>query len=53
MVSGGSGVTPLISIIRELIYARENIKFKTPKIQELKRLNHTRFNHPSLRCSIG
>ncbi|KAL7139600.1 hypothetical protein ABFS83_09G063500 [Erythranthe nasuta] len=32
MVSGGSGVTPFISIIRELIYASENIKFKTPKI---------------------
>ncbi|EYU32156.1 hypothetical protein ABFS82_02G166300 [Erythranthe guttata] len=32
MVSGGSGVTPFISIIRELIYTSENLKCKTPEI---------------------
>ncbi|KAL7157940.1 hypothetical protein ABFS83_02G109600 [Erythranthe nasuta] len=32
MVSGGSGVTPFISIIRELIHMTENLKCKTLKI---------------------
>ncbi|KAI3449206.1 hypothetical protein Pfo_005871 [Paulownia fortunei] len=32
MVSGGSGVTPFISIIRELIYKSETVKCKTPEI---------------------
>nr|BAV57586.1 probable ferric reductase oxidase [Olea europaea] len=32
MVSGGSGLTPFISIIRELIYASETLKPKTPEI---------------------
>ncbi|KAL2511346.1 Ferric reduction oxidase 2 [Abeliophyllum distichum] len=32
MVSGGSGITPFISIIRELIYASETLKSKTPEI---------------------
>ncbi|KAM7260799.1 hypothetical protein ACFE04_026274 [Oxalis oulophora] len=31
MVSGGSGITPMISIIRELIYASSVLKIKTPK----------------------
>lgn len=32
MVSGGSGITPFISIIRELIYTSETLKCKTPEI---------------------
>ncbi|KAF3441540.1 hypothetical protein FNV43_RR15454 [Rhamnella rubrinervis] len=32
MVSGGSGITPFISIIRELIYTSSMIKSKTPKV---------------------
>lgn len=32
MVSGGSGITPFISIIRELMYANETQKHKTPQI---------------------
>ncbi|KAK4397197.1 Ferric reduction oxidase 2 [Sesamum angolense] len=32
LVSGGSGVTPFISIIRELIYARKTLKCKTPDV---------------------
>ncbi|KAH6756453.1 ferric reduction oxidase 2 [Perilla frutescens var. hirtella] len=32
MVSGGSGITPFISITRELIHAGETLKCKTPKI---------------------
>ncbi|KAJ0053215.1 hypothetical protein Pint_00473 [Pistacia integerrima] len=32
MVSGGSGVTPFISIIRELIFASSTIKCKTPQV---------------------
>ncbi|KAL0309257.1 UNVERIFIED_CONTAM: Ferric reduction oxidase 2 [Sesamum radiatum] len=32
LVSGGSGVTPFISIIRELIYARKTLKCKTPEV---------------------
>ncbi|KAK4379280.1 hypothetical protein RND71_001142 [Anisodus tanguticus] len=32
MVSGGSGVTPFISIIRELIHTSESQKCKTPEI---------------------
>ncbi|KAL8062754.1 hypothetical protein ABFX02_02G167900 [Erythranthe guttata] len=32
MVSGGSGITPFISIIRELIYTSEVLKCKTPEI---------------------
>lgn len=32
MISGGSGITPLISIIRELIYINSTLKCKTPKI---------------------
>ncbi|XP_027108407.1 ferric reduction oxidase 2-like [Coffea arabica] len=32
MVSGGSGITPFISIIRELMYASETLKCKTPSI---------------------
>ncbi|KAM7261185.1 hypothetical protein ACFE04_026660 [Oxalis oulophora] len=31
MVSGGSGITPMISIVRELIYASSVLKIKTPK----------------------
>ncbi|CAJ1950187.1 unnamed protein product [Sphenostylis stenocarpa] len=32
MVSGGSGITPFISIIRELIYLNTAFKCKTPKV---------------------
>lgn len=32
MISGGSGITPLISIIRELLYINSTLKCKTPKI---------------------
>ncbi|EYU34160.1 hypothetical protein MIMGU_mgv1a023886mg [Erythranthe guttata] len=32
MVSGGSGVTPFISIIRELIHTSQTSKYQTPKI---------------------
>lgn len=32
MVSGGSGVTPFISIIRELIHTSETLKQRTPRI---------------------
>ncbi|XP_073127776.1 ferric reduction oxidase 2-like isoform X1 [Henckelia pumila] len=32
MVSGGSGITPFISIIRELVYASETLKCRTPEI---------------------
>lgn len=32
MVSGGSGITPFISIIRELVYTGETLKLKTPKV---------------------
>ena len=32
MVSGGSGITPFISIIRELIFAATTLKSKTPKV---------------------
>ncbi|KAL0373683.1 UNVERIFIED_CONTAM: Ferric reduction oxidase 2 [Sesamum radiatum] len=32
LVSGGSGVTPFISIIRELIYTRKMLKCKTPEV---------------------
>ncbi|KAK7389920.1 hypothetical protein VNO78_25217 [Psophocarpus tetragonolobus] len=32
MVSGGSGITPFISIIRELIYVNTTFKCKTPKV---------------------
>ncbi|KAK6162288.1 hypothetical protein DH2020_002129 [Rehmannia glutinosa] len=32
MVSGGSGVTPFISIIRDLIYTNDTLKRKTPQI---------------------
>ncbi|MED6215900.1 hypothetical protein PIB30_002588 [Stylosanthes scabra] len=31
MVSGGSGITPFISIIRDLIYLSNTFKYKTPK----------------------
>ncbi|KAL0339437.1 UNVERIFIED_CONTAM: Ferric reduction oxidase 2 [Sesamum angustifolium] len=33
MISGGSGITPFISIIRELIFIRSTLKCKTPKIK--------------------
>ncbi|XP_016480824.1 ferric reduction oxidase 2 [Nicotiana tabacum] len=32
LISGGSGITPFISIIRELIYMSSTLKCKTPKI---------------------
>ncbi|CAI9101897.1 OLC1v1000051C1 [Oldenlandia corymbosa var. corymbosa] len=32
MVSGGSGITPFFSIIRELMHASETLKHKTPSI---------------------
>ncbi|KAJ0598196.1 putative ferric-chelate reductase (NADH) [Helianthus annuus] len=32
MVSGGSGITPFISIFRELVYTTETLKCKAPKI---------------------
>ncbi|KAL7591604.1 hypothetical protein Lser_V15G31558 [Lactuca serriola] len=32
MVSGGSGITPFISIFRELVFTVETLKCKTPKI---------------------
>ncbi|KAI9181616.1 hypothetical protein LWI28_016752 [Acer negundo] len=32
MVSGGSGITPFISVIRELIYASTTVRCKTPQI---------------------
>ncbi|KAG8391861.1 hypothetical protein BUALT_Bualt01G0231000 [Buddleja alternifolia] len=32
MISGGSGITPFISIIRELIFISSKLKCKTPKI---------------------
>ncbi|KAG5626684.1 hypothetical protein H5410_011902 [Solanum commersonii] len=34
MVSGGSGITPFISIIRELIHTSESQKCKTPEIRQ-------------------
>ncbi|XP_052193497.1 ferric reduction oxidase 2-like isoform X2 [Diospyros lotus] len=33
MVSGGSGITPFISMIREFIFMSETLKHKTPKLQ--------------------
>ncbi|GAA0160957.1 oxidase [Lithospermum erythrorhizon] len=33
MICGGSGITPFISIIRELIYVSSKLRYKTPKIQ--------------------
>ncbi|KAK4415918.1 Ferric reduction oxidase 2 [Sesamum alatum] len=33
MISGGSGITPFISIIRELIFISSTLKCKTPKIK--------------------
>ncbi|KAL7121424.1 hypothetical protein ACP275_02G180900 [Erythranthe tilingii] len=32
LISGGSGITPFISIIRELIFIKSTLKCKTPKI---------------------
>ncbi|GMH17269.1 hypothetical protein Nepgr_019110 [Nepenthes gracilis] len=32
MVSGGSGITPFFSIIRELIYGKTTLKWKIPKL---------------------
>ncbi|KAL5572913.1 hypothetical protein UlMin_022510 [Ulmus minor] len=32
MVSGGSGITPLISIIRDLIFTSTTLKLKTPRV---------------------
>lgn len=32
MISGGSGITPFISIIRELVFINSTLKRKTPKI---------------------
>ncbi|GJY87423.1 ferric reduction oxidase 2-like protein [Tanacetum coccineum] len=32
MVSGGSGITPFISIFRELVFTTETLKHKAPKI---------------------
>lgn len=32
MISGGSGITPFISIIRELMFVNSTLKCKTPKI---------------------
>lgn len=32
MVSGGSGITPFISIIQELVYVSTNFKIQTPKV---------------------
>ncbi|KAL3517196.1 hypothetical protein ACH5RR_024098 [Cinchona calisaya] len=32
MISGGSGITPFISIIRQLMYSNETLKCKTPTI---------------------
>ncbi|CAN4111559.1 unnamed protein product [Withania somnifera] len=32
LISGGSGITPFVSIIRELIYMSSTLKCKTPKI---------------------
>ncbi|CAN1793552.1 Ferric reduction oxidase 2 [Linum perenne] len=32
LVSGGSGITPFISILRELMHATSNLKLKTPQI---------------------
>lgn len=32
MVSGGSGITPFISITRDLMYTSETLKLKTPKV---------------------
>lgn len=32
MISGGSGITPFISIIRELIFINSTLRIKTPKI---------------------
>lgn len=33
MISGGSGITPFISIIRELVYINSKLKLTTPKIK--------------------
>ncbi|KAL2536443.1 Ferric reduction oxidase 2 [Forsythia ovata] len=41
MVSGGSGITPFISIIRELIYASETLKSKTPEILLISAFKHS------------
>ncbi|XP_027352717.1 ferric reduction oxidase 2-like [Abrus precatorius] len=32
MVSGGSGITPFVSIIRELMYLSANFRYRTPKV---------------------
>ncbi|GAB2271740.1 hypothetical protein Dimus_006569 [Dionaea muscipula] len=32
MVAGGSGITPFMSMIRELIYVKTTLKWKTPKL---------------------
>ncbi|KAG4377950.1 hypothetical protein GLYMA_18G235900v4 [Glycine max] len=32
MVSGGSGITPFISIIRELLYLNTTFRYRTPKV---------------------
>ena len=32
MVSGGSGITPFVSISRELIYLRTTMRYRTPKV---------------------
>ena len=32
MVSGGSGITPFVSIIRELIYQSTTLRYRTPKV---------------------
>ncbi|MED6159799.1 hypothetical protein PIB30_045545 [Stylosanthes scabra] len=32
MISGGSGITPFVSIIRELIYLNTTLRYRTPKL---------------------
>lgn len=41
MVSGGSGITPFISIIRDLIHASETLKLKTPEILLITSFKHS------------
>ncbi|XP_049352340.1 ferric reduction oxidase 2-like [Solanum verrucosum] len=41
LISGGSGITPFISIIRELIYMSSTLKCKTPKILLLSMFRNT------------
>ncbi|KAL8495175.1 hypothetical protein ACS0TY_019370 [Phlomoides rotata] len=41
MISGGSGITPFISIIRDLIHTSETLKLKTPEILLIASFKHS------------